>query len=340
MIITHIIVSGKKPLLYTGFMPITLTAGRDDENRRLDRILRKALPDLPLSALHRLLRTGRVLVNGKAARGNDRVAEGAVITVPGLSRTAGTRASAPETSPEASGFQSGKLDILREEAGLLIINKPAGLAVHGQGSLDEMVRSYLAGTLPPSLSFKPGPLHRLDKPTSGVIVFSSDLEGARFFSAMLREGRVKKQYLAIADGALAKAETWEDSLVRDTDAKKTKTASPTALAARSGAGNAKEARTGITPLAVSTGGTHSLFLAEILTGRTHQIRAQAAARGHPLSGDKKYGGGPGGFFLHAWKIEIPPRGSTSPLCITAPLPLRFRRKIEELFPGFKGLYLS
>jgi 23S rRNA pseudouridine955/2504/2580 synthase len=338
MIITHTIVSGKKPLLYTDFMPLTLTAGRDDGDRRLDRILRKALPDLPLSALHRLLRTGRVLVNGKTGRREDRVAEGSVITVSGLPQTAETRArafyarasrvqaSASEISVKAPDPQSGTLDILREEQGLLVLNKPAGLAVHGQGSLDEMVRSYLAGTLPPSLSFKPGPLHRLDKPTSGIIVFSLDLEGARFFSAMLREGRIKKQYLAIADGTLAKAEIWEDSLVRDTDAKKT-------AAARNGE-KGKKALTAVTPLAVSADGTHSLLLAEIFTGRTHQIRAQAAARGHPLSGDKKYGGSFGGFFLHAWKIEIPPRSSGSPSAVTAPLPRRFRRKIEELFPGF------
>jgi 23S rRNA pseudouridine955/2504/2580 synthase len=197
-----------------------------------------------------------------------------------------------------------------------------------------MVRSYLAGTLPPSLSFKPGPLHRLDRPTSGVIVFSLNLEGARFFSAMLREGRIKKQYLAIADGTLAKAGIWEDGLVRDADAKKT--APLAASAAKGGAGNGKQALTGVTPLAVSADGTHSLLLAEIFTGRTHQIRAQAAARGHPLSGDKKYGGSRqnGGFFLHAWKIEIPPQGSGSPYGVTAPLPRRFRRKIEELFPGF------
>jgi 23S rRNA pseudouridine955/2504/2580 synthase len=327
MIITHTIVSGKKPLLYTDSMPLTLTAGRDDGDRRLDRILRKALPDLPLSALHRLLRTGRVLLNGKAARGEDRVAEGSVITVSGLPQSAGAQASASEVSAKAPGPRRGMLDILREEAGLLVLNKPAGLAVHGQGSLDEMVRSYLAGTLPPSLSFRPGPLHRLDRPTSGIIVFSLDLEGARFFSAALREGRVKKQYLAIADGTLAKAETWEDSLVRDTGAKKT-----AALAAAAGSGGkGKKARTSVTPLAVSADGRHSLFRAEIFTGRTHQIRAQAAARGHPLSGDKKYGGSPGGFFLHAWKIEIP---RASPLVITAPLPPRFRHKIEELFPGF------
>jgi 23S rRNA pseudouridine955/2504/2580 synthase len=315
-------------------MPLTLTAGRDDGDRRLDRILRKALPELPLSALHRLLRKGRVLVNGKAAHGEARIAEGSVIVISGLPETrpaqaAGTQASLPEAPGTQKMPQNGKLDILSEEQGLLVLNKPAGLAVHGPDSLDEMVRSYLAGSLSPSLSFKPGPLHRLDKPTSGIIVFSSDLAGARFFSAMLRAGRIKKQYLAIADGILEKAETWEDSLVRDTEAKKTVTVTE----------NGKEALTRITPLALSAG--HSLLLAEIFTGRTHQIRAQAASRGHPLSGDKKYGGSPqnGGFFLHAWKIEIPPQGSGKPLSITAPLPRRFSHKIKELFPGFRGLHL-
>jgi 23S rRNA pseudouridine955/2504/2580 synthase len=315
---------------------MTLTTGKDDGNRRLDRILRKALPDIPLSGIHRLLRKGRVLVNGRPATGEDRVAGGSVITLP--DSAAGMEP--PPRRARKPPSPSLPLNILREEADLLFLNKPSGLAVHGPGSLDDAVGVYLAETARPSLSFRPGPLHRLDKPTSGIIVFSKTLAGARFFSALLREGRIKKQYLAVVEGLVEEPAVWEDLLVRDRGAQKTFTAGM-----KEAEKAAKPARTRIRPLAVGTGTspaeggerTFSLILAEIETGRTHQIRAQAAARGFPLAGDTKYGGRPqaGGFLLHAWKLDIPdPAGNRKPLRITAPLPDAFTRRIRELFPGY------
>ncbi|MDR1318503.1 MAG: RluA family pseudouridine synthase, partial [Treponema sp.] len=203
-----------------------LKTGGDDDGRRLDRVLRKALPETPLSLIHKFLRQGRVLVNGLPAKPSSRVGAGDTITFPepregpgaeqrGASEPGVSSPSPPRSPPPLSP------DLLWQGAGLLVFNKPAGLAVHGPESLDAAVRAALAGRLAPSLSFRPGPLHRLDKPTSGVIVFSSSLEGARFFSALLREGRVKKYYLALVEGIVEGPEIWEDKLVRDRAAKKT-----------------------------------------------------------------------------------------------------------------------
>jgi 23S rRNA pseudouridine955/2504/2580 synthase len=303
---------------------MTLTAEKDDGGRRLDRILRRALPDMPLSGIHRLLRRGQVLVNGRPAAAKDRIAEGSTITLPALHSPVPTPHPSP---PTLSTLHPSSLHVLREDPDLLFLNKASGLAVHGPGSLDEQVRAYLAEKIPPSLSFRPGPLHRLDKPTSGVIVFSKTLEGARSFSALSREGRVTKQYLALVEGRVTKAAVWEDTLVRDQTARKT-------FSAGDGAETAKEARTRIRPLASAAGKQpFSLILAELDTGRTHQIRAQAAARGFPLAGDKKYGGGPraGGFLLHAWKLELPGTGGEPPRTVRAPLPERFRQGLEEIF---------
>jgi 23S rRNA pseudouridine955/2504/2580 synthase len=224
---------------------------------------------------------------------------------------------------------SPALDIIYEGAGLLILNKPSGLAVHGKGSLDEQVRAYLLPKLPPSLSFRPGPLHRLDKPSSGIVVFSANLEGAQTFSRLMRERMLKKFYLALVEGAVEKAETWQGLLVRDSRQKKTFAKPPERNAGES-SGEAKTAITRIRPLAGNVAAT--LILAEIETGRTHQIRAQAAARGHPLLGDKKYGGKnlKGGFLLHAWRMEFP-QGTVFPRQIEAPLPGYFREKIRRLF---------
>jgi 23S rRNA pseudouridine955/2504/2580 synthase len=313
---------------------LRLITADDDDGRRLDRVLRKALPGLPLSALHRFLRKGKITVDGAPAEAAFRVRAGQLIGVPEVPM-ASCRAE-PDVPAAVSS-----LEILREGDGFLILNKPAGIAVHGPGSLDEQVRAYLAPKLPASLSFTPGPLHRLDKPSSGVIVFSTSLGGARYFSALLK-GRssgpalIRKIYLAITDGTLESGETWEDTLFRDRDRRRTCVVSPVA-GGTAPCAKARPALTRITPVASAFG--RSLIRAEIETGRTHQIRAQAAAHGRPLSGDAKYGGKPfpdkknrsSGFFLHSWILEFPLHPAGPLVRVEAPLPEEFVRVIREIF---------
>ncbi|MDR2608691.1 MAG: RluA family pseudouridine synthase [Treponema sp.] len=243
--------------------------------------------------------------------------------------------------PEAS-LHDAPLAILYEDTGLLILNKPAGLASHGKESLETLVRGYLSPKLSPSLSFRPGPLHRLDKPSSGIIAFSVSLEGARAFSTALRERLLLKQYLAIVEGLVGDEEFWEEDLERDRESGVSRIhegpEQPPHISVRGRRGEdlPKKAVTRVRPLV--SGRRYSLVRAEIETGRTHQIRAQAAFHGHPLAGDRKYQGRGGGFFLHAWRllktgaaeILLP----ALPRSITAPLPEKFIFRIEELFPGF------
>jgi 23S rRNA pseudouridine955/2504/2580 synthase len=312
------------------------TAAADDHQRRLDRVLRKALPGMPLSALHRLFRKGKITLDGRAAAPSARVLAGQSITIPGRDRDC----SGPLLSPpsrQASCLPPAA--VIFENSDVLVLNKAPGIAVHGPDSLEGQVRTYLEPKTPRSLSFRPGPLHRLDKPTSGIIVFSVSLRGARFFSSLFREGGIRKEYLAVADGTLDARETWEDSLIRDTGRRKTFSGEK-APGGNNGEYGPKTALTKIRPLAQAGGRT--LLLAEIATGRTHQIRAQAAARGHPLSGDRKYGGkpfpesgrqGPGAFFLHALALEIPgaPRGAGIPRRMEAPLPEDYARMLKTIF---------
>jgi len=309
-------------------MPLIMTAGADDSGRRLDRILRKALRQTPLSAIHRMLRQGMVLVGGCKADAGRRVLSGETITVLNAEAEAEreTTATEPEDIRTKPGNSTSLPEILFEGSGLLILNKPAGLSVHGRGSLDYMVQSCLAPKLPPSLSFRPGPLHRLDKPSSGVLAFSASLEGARHFSGMMRGGMIKKEYLAIVEGRIEKAETWKDGLFRDAKIKKTFTENQ--IGNNSEQLKGKYAVTCISPLIANKNCTLVLFL--IKTGRTHQIRAQAASRGHPLLGDRKYGAShlSGGFLLHAWRLYLP---SPFPPMIEAPLPENFKNTIKELF---------
>jgi 23S rRNA pseudouridine955/2504/2580 synthase len=248
-----------------------------------------------------------------------------------------------------------ELDIIFESPDLLALNKPAGLAVHGPGSLDTRVRAYLAPRLPPSLSFNPGPLHRLDKPTSGIVVFSVSLAGARFFSALLREHSLVKRYLALVEGSVRSSGVWEDELVRDRDLRKTLLPESAETGRESPEG--KPARTRFKPLGRDGGFT--LLELEPETGRTHQIRAQAAFHGHPLAGDRKYGSrtkppvpnrdgnGEGlSFLLHAWRLEVPSHPAEKntaqegrpllPPLLEAPVPDYFREILPRFLAEFDG----
>jgi 23S rRNA pseudouridine955/2504/2580 synthase len=285
--------------------------GKNDLGRRLDKVLRKKLEDHSLALIHRLLRQKHILVNGRPQNAQYRISEGDNIVIP-------TRHS--EKNKIKSMINPGQPEILLLTKDLIAVNKPAGMEIHGTDSLDTMVNYYLTDKVEPSLSFKPGPLHRLDKPTSGAVVFSVSIEGAKLFSRLLRERKVKKTYLAILEGEIKKVVKWQDELVRNKKEKKTYISS---LGNDENAGQ-KTAVTEITP--VISSGSFTLVEAGISTGRTHQIRAQAASNNHPLAGDKKYGSrGKGGFFLHARKIEF------LEYSVTAPLPAAFSEKIYALF---------
>ena len=304
-------------------MTIELKAGPDDAGRRLDRILRKALPEYSLSLIHRLLRQGKVRLNGKPAGPDARIQAGNVIQIGSgeWGVGSGDTPATPSSSDPYSLLPTLHSLILWRGSGIIVFNKPPGLATHGKDSLDTLVNAWLDGKLPASLSFKPGPLHRLDKPTSGAIAFSETIEGARLFSRLLRERKAAKTYLAIVEGR-AGDQVWQDDLIRDTTAKKTFTGGET---------GSKNALTAVKALA--SNGSFTLIEARIVTGRTHQIRAQAAAHGHPLAGDAKYGGHsfPGGFYLHAWKLELGEYLEGFPQPLIAPLPESFRSRISALF---------
>jgi 23S rRNA pseudouridine955/2504/2580 synthase len=355
---------------------IELTAGKDDSGRRLDRILRKALPDLSLSLIHRLLRQKKILVDDKPATPNYRIEQGMVIKVYVPATHSSNQVNKaivnhnnfkvnnillPNSSLNCSFLiphcSLPPVPVLWQGSGIIVFNKPQGLSTHGQQSLDSIVNAWLESeaTLPHSLSFRPGPLHRLDKPTSGAIAFSQTLEGARLFSSLLKEHKLEKVYIAIVEGNIEKEKRkmksekskYDEIICRDSlehDKNKRKSfVKPLLPTPHSLLPIPKEALTTVKTLA--TNGSYSLIEARIKTGRHHQIRAQAAAHGHPLAGDTKYGASPlpgqtrgGSFFLHAWKIKFIECPDGLPREIIAPLPEAFQSRITELF-GKQGITL-
>jgi len=302
---------------------MTLIAGVNDHGRRLDRILRKTLPDCPLPLIHKLLRKKLVLVNNKPATPQTRVLKGSIIKIPRLSAGKIAKKTIKIDTP-ARFFHTP--EVLWQTDGLIAFNKSAGLAVHGPASLDRMVQAYLVDKLPPSLSFKPGPLHRLDKPSSGIVIFSTSLDGANLFSNLMKEHKIKKTYKAIVEGTVDGKHSWTDYLFRDKEKKKS-------FITENDKG--KIAITMVVPLAAAVfmGKPYTLIEAEIETGRTHQIRAQSSFHGHPLAGDRKYSGHvfKGGFYLHAYKMEFIIDNVTHK--IECPLPVEFQGVVDMVFGG-------
>ncbi len=325
-----------------------LVLGKDDEGRRLDRVLRKALGGMPLSAIHKALRKGDIRVAGARRDPESRCAAGEVVEISGVllvpdGISLGISPGGPP-SPAAPLAPPPTFPIVLEVPDLVFVDKPIGMLVHdGADSLEARVRRYLAPALEPSLSFAPGPLHRLDRNTSGVIAFSKSIGGARAFSEALRERRITKTYLALLEGRLGASAEWDDFLARDGESRRSlvsaapklfETSPEAAPCADSRAARAKEALTVVTPLAFSGGFT--LAAIALGTGRTHQIRAQAAAHGHPLAGDRKYGGHPCGqpYYLHAWRLSTSGISLPGlPPSVEAPIPYYFIEKVRELFPA-------
>jgi 23S rRNA pseudouridine955/2504/2580 synthase len=303
------------------------TIGADDSGRRLDRVVRKCFSGMPLSAIHKAFRKGAVRIDGEARKPDYRCREGERLQIgyASLQELEEERERLPaEHEAGAAGRIISGLIVLETED-LLFLNKPAGLLVHdGTESLEWGVRHYLAPLLPPSLSFQPGPLHRLDRNTSGIIAFSRSLPGARAFSQALAEGKIHRSYLAVIEGSITGPERWEDRLGRNSATR----------TSRKGDEGDPCAITLIEPVASASDGAMSLVRLSLLTGRTHQIRAQASLHGHPLAGDGKYGSraGVNPYLLHAecisFEEELLPE---LPSAVRAPLPSVFAEFIAKVF---------
>lgn len=350
------------------------TAGKDDEGKRLDRVVRavmdgRAAPD---TNIFQALRKRLIRLNGNKAEPSARVHEGDTIEIAGfLLQPSPAGASLPAQTPAPaaprpapSARSSTRLEVLFQNDDIMFINKSAGISVQpssgGKESISQIVRAAWAAAGPHgSLSFIPAPLHRLDRYTSGVLAVSRSARGAAWFSRAIQERTIRKFYLGICMGRLEKDELWEDRLTageagggRGTGFHTVQRAAATGDGDTAG-GNL--ARTRVHPVSSGRRGQDDLTLVqyELLTGRKHQIRAQSALHGHPLYGDTAYGGkpccgtgsgAPGGrsggglFFLHAVRMEFPADNPLAlPPCIEAPLPQAFAAFIgcgQGEFPGF------
>lgn len=302
------------------------TAGKDDDGRRLDRVLRKILPENSSSGLYSALRKKLIRVNDRACGGNAKVSEGDCIQVAEFLLSDKDRDENNHTKNKIPPLDESKIIFMNEH--VMILNKKAGISVQpggkGYSLWDQVLQFYRERQKSPSLSFTPGPLHRLDRHTSGLVAFSLSLEGARWFTEAMKEGGIKKDYLGISEGYLRQRELWEDFL-DDSDGEEK--AFQTVRICQEG----ERAVTEAIPLSYSTGKPLTLVQFKIHTGKKHQIRCQSAHHGYPLYGDSAYNAGAESskqkkFFLHAFRLTFEKDNPLSlPKKIEAPLPPDFEK---------------
>ena len=263
----------------------TLTIGKNDAGQRLDKFLTKSLPDLPQALLYKYIRTKRIKRNGKRAQISDRLQEGDTLDL--YINDEFFR----KPRPQYDFMRAAKtLDVLYEDDNLLLLNKKVGLLSHPDeteynDTLITRVKRYLyeKGEYDPEdeQSFTPSLVNRIDRNTCGIVMAAKNAEALRILNRIVKTRQLHKLYLCVVHGVPPKkADTLTGYLRKDETKNKV-------FISQSPAPDAKEIRTRYRVLE-SFGGL-SLLEIELLTGRTHQIRAHLASIGCPLLGDGKYG---------------------------------------------------
>ncbi len=293
--------------------------------QRIDNFLLTRLKGVPKSHVYRMLRTGEVRVNKGRVRQTYRLRAGDVLRIPPLKRDT----SNPDSQPSADFLAQLAKTIVYEDEGLLILDKPAGIAVHAGSGVRFGVIEGLRALRPqtPGLEL----VHRLDRETSGCLMLAKNPDMLRYLHELLRAKAVFKYYLALVKGRWpADRSAVEAPLRKNTP--------------RSGERIVRVDASGKSALSYFTLKQNfdqgSLVEVYPVTGRTHQIRVHAQYAGHPLGGDEKYGDrvfnrqlrelGLQRLFLHASRLRID--APDLKLRISAPLPDTLQQVLACLEP--------
>ena len=307
----------------------------DSAGARLDQWLAGRLPELSRMRVKALIAGGRTRVDGREVKAAHRVQAGerVEVTIPPPARDG----IAPEAVP---------LRVVFEDAHVLVVDKPPGMVTHpGAGRIDGTLAAAALAHAPEMAGVgsprRPGIVHRLDKGTSGLIVLAKTQAAYDGLTAQLARRTVSRRYLALAQGAMRRAEGTVDAPIgRDPRSRVRMAIVPE--------GRGKRAVTHYRVLERFDGGAAAVTLLEcrLETGRTHQIRVHLASLGHPLLGDETYRGrraspagdpvlaelvqGLGGVALHAAGLEFTHPVTGEPMRLACPSPDRIERILSHL----------
>ena len=299
--------------------PIRLRASEESKNQRLDAFLASSLDGLTRSQAARLIESGEVAVNGKTAGKSYKLAGGEDIAV-----------TLPEPEPVEAVPQDIPLDVVYEDADVIVVNKPSGMVVHPapghpDGTLVNALLYHCAGTLSGvGGALRPGIVHRIDRDTSGLIIAAKNDAAHQYLSAQLADHTLARTYECIVVGTLREDRGTVDAPIarHPTDRKR--------MAVVAGG---REAVTHWEVIARYPGYTHVRCRLE--TGRTHQIRVHMAYIGHPILGDTVYGAkkevpGLTGQCLHAVGLRFLHPRTHEVVELFCPLPEEFTRMLQKI----------
>jgi 23S rRNA pseudouridine1911/1915/1917 synthase len=308
---------------------IDLDLPESSRGSRLDQVLASLLPDHSRAALQRLIGKGRVRIANRPVRSSYRVRGGERVTI-----------HVPEVTPSTMPAEDLPLEILHEDEDLIVLNKPPGLVVHPgagvrRGTLANALLHHFRGLSSIGGVERPGIVHRLDRDTSGVMVVAKNDSTHRSLAAQFKARTMEKAYEALVWGRPRRSEGRIDAPIGRHPQRRMK------MTIREGG---RESRSGYRVLEAL--GSVSLVELRPETGRTHQLRVHLSHLGHPVVGDRTYGGSRtrtartrleraaldlySGLALHARRLGLSHPGTGMQLAFEAPRPVQLEQLIMTL----------